>query len=96
VPEEVPEWTWDPEKARLNRRKHGLSFAEAVIALEDPLALTVPDRARDEERLVPSGRTRKGGSLSSPGFRWGGAAGSSRRAGRRHANAVITRRTHEG
>ena len=58
--EEVPEWTWDPEKARLNRRKHGLSFAEAVIALEDPLALTVPDRARDEERLVTVGQDSEG------------------------------------
>jgi hypothetical protein len=60
VPDEVPEWTWDPEKARSNRRKHGVSFAEAVIALEDPLALTVPDRMRAEERLVTIGQDSEG------------------------------------
>jgi uncharacterized DUF497 family protein len=38
VPDEVPGWTWDPEKARSNWRKHGVSFADAVTALEDPLA----------------------------------------------------------
>ena len=56
----VPEWTWDPEKARANLRKHGVSFAEAVIALEDPLALTVPDRTREEERLVTVGQESEG------------------------------------
>jgi hypothetical protein len=56
VPDEAPEWIWDPEKARSNRRKHGVSFAEAVIALEDQLALTVPDRSRGEERLVTVGQ----------------------------------------
>jgi uncharacterized DUF497 family protein len=56
----VPEWTWDPEKARANLRKHGVSFAEAVIALEDPLALTVPDRTRGEERLVTMGQNSEG------------------------------------
>jgi hypothetical protein len=56
----VPEWTWDPEKARTNLRKHGVSFAEAVIALEDPLALTVPDRMREEERLVTVGQESDG------------------------------------
>ena len=29
---------WDPIKAVLNLRKHGVSFAEAVAVLEDPLA----------------------------------------------------------
>lgn len=56
----VPEWTWDPGKARANLRKHGVSFAEAVIALEDPLALTVPDRTREEERLVTVGQESEG------------------------------------
>jgi uncharacterized protein len=59
VPDEVPRWSWDPEKARSNRRKHGVSFADAVIALEDPLALTVPDRTRGEERLVTIGQDSK-------------------------------------
>jgi uncharacterized DUF497 family protein len=52
VPDEVPEWTWNIEKARGNLQKHGVAFAEAVTALEDPLALTIPDRTRDEERFV--------------------------------------------
>ena len=39
-------------KARANRRKHGVSFAEAVVVLEDPLALTIPDRTRGEKRIV--------------------------------------------
>jgi uncharacterized protein len=60
VPVEVPDWTWDPQKARANRRKHGVSFAEALIALEDPLALTIPDRTRDEERLVTIGLNAEG------------------------------------
>jgi hypothetical protein len=59
VPDEVPGWTRDPEKARSNRRKHGISFADAVTAL-DPLALTVPDRTRGEERLVTMGQDSEG------------------------------------
>jgi hypothetical protein len=60
VPDEVPEWTWDPEKARSNRRKHGVSFAEAVVALQDPLALTVPDKTRADERVVTIGQDSEG------------------------------------
>jgi len=60
VPDEVPEWTWDPERARSNRRKHGVSFADAVTALEDPLALTVPDKTRTDERLVMMGQDSEG------------------------------------
>jgi hypothetical protein len=56
VPNEQLEWTWDPQKGRANRRKHGVSFAEAVIALEDPLAITVPDETRAEERFVTMGQ----------------------------------------
>ena len=36
---------WDPEKARLNVRKHGVSFEEATTVFHDPLALF----KRDEE-----------------------------------------------
>lgn len=56
MPNEQLEWTWDPQKGRANRRKHGVSFAEAVIALEDPLAITVPDETRAEERFVTMGQ----------------------------------------
>ena len=34
---------WDTAKAASNLRKHGVNFADAVSALEDELALTLPD-----------------------------------------------------
>jgi uncharacterized DUF497 family protein len=47
---------WDPAKARANLRKHGVDFADAVIALEDDLALTIADPdAEGEERFVSLG-----------------------------------------
>ncbi len=85
VPDEVPEWTWNIEKARGNLRKHGVAFAEAVTALEDPLALTIPDRARVEERFVTIGLAADG-SLLVVAWAPGGAGGrvlSARRATRR-------------
>jgi len=36
-------WEWDPDKAIDNRRKHGVDFADAVLALEDEGAITVED-----------------------------------------------------
>jgi uncharacterized DUF497 family protein len=39
----VVRFEWDPSKAKTNLRKHGVSFAEAVSALEDDLALTRED-----------------------------------------------------
>lgn len=53
-------WRWDPEKAVENRRKHRVGFAEAVIALSDPLALTVPDEQRNEPRMVTIGADSSG------------------------------------
>ena len=48
---------WDPGKARLNVRKHGISFADAVASLEDEGALTMRDPfSDDEERWVAMGR----------------------------------------
>jgi uncharacterized DUF497 family protein len=40
---------WDAGKARLNARKHGVEFADAVSALEDERALTERDLFSDEE-----------------------------------------------
>ena len=49
----VDGFEWDPAKAQTNLRKHGVDFADAVVSLEDPNALVVPDPdARDEERYV--------------------------------------------
>lgn len=63
MPDEVPEWTWNTEKARRNLQKHGVAFADAVTALEDPLALTIPDGTRDEERFVTIGLALDGALL---------------------------------
>lgn len=49
-------YQWDPRKALSNRRKHGVSFADAVAVLEDELAVTIPDDHPLEERFVTIGR----------------------------------------
>ena len=47
---------WDPEKARSNAHKHGVDFADALIALEDPNAITIDDPdAVGEARYVSLG-----------------------------------------
>jgi uncharacterized DUF497 family protein len=47
---------WDPVKARLNIRKHGVRFADAVAVLEDERALTMLDpRGHEEERWLTVG-----------------------------------------
>lgn len=50
---------WDPSKARLNWRKHGVSFEEASTIFGDPLAITFqdPDHSIDEERFITIGRS---------------------------------------
>lgn len=49
---------WDPQKAALNRAKHGVSFEEAVSVFADPDALDGPDiRHSDREsRFLRLGR----------------------------------------
>ena len=34
---------WDPRKAKLNLKKHGVAFEEAATALSDPMAVTGAD-----------------------------------------------------
>lgn len=48
---------WDPEKARENDRKHGVSFEEAVSVFYDSLATTFPDpdHSVGELRLITFG-----------------------------------------
>ncbi|MGQ0703108.1 MAG: BrnT family toxin [Gemmatimonadales bacterium] len=50
------EYRWDPAKARANRRKHGIGFADAVGALEDPFAVTLDDPHPAEERFLNIGQ----------------------------------------
>jgi uncharacterized DUF497 family protein len=47
---------WDPVKARLNARKHGIALADAVAVLEDETAQTIRDpSSEDEERWITLG-----------------------------------------
>ena len=49
------EFEWDPRKAKENLRKHGVDFADAVIALEDENALTIEDLYHNEFRFKTLG-----------------------------------------
>ena len=46
---------WDPDKAAANLDKHAIDFADAVAALEDELALTMPDEDAEEDRFLTLG-----------------------------------------
>ncbi len=45
---------WDPEKAKLNIRKHGILFDEASTVFGDSLAMFMrdPDHSFEEERYL--------------------------------------------
>jgi hypothetical protein len=51
------EWPyeWDPEKALLNRRKHGVAFPDAVAVFQDECAVTMEDSDPEETRFVTLG-----------------------------------------
>lgn len=49
------DFEWDPGKAKQNLRKHGVDFADTVIALEDDNALTIEDSDHDEPRFKTPG-----------------------------------------
>jgi len=48
---------WDQSKARVNLRKHDVSFEEAESVFYDPESLTIadPDHSEDEFRFVDIG-----------------------------------------
>lgn len=46
---------WDPDKARINLRRHRVDFSDATTVLEDPRALTREDPHPREERFVTLG-----------------------------------------
>ena len=56
------QFEWDPEKARKNLRKHGVSFEEAVTCFEDPLGIDFydPDHSKDEDRYILLALSKKG------------------------------------
>jgi uncharacterized protein len=57
-------FTWDPEKAKTNQAKHGVSFEEALSAFRDPLTRIFPDERHSihEDRELLIGHT-SGGQL---------------------------------
>lgn len=56
------DFEWDDTKADANERKHGVSFAEAMTAFGDPLALTGydPGHGDDEDRYITMGTSAAG------------------------------------
>ena len=52
---------WDKSKALLNKRKHGVSFEEAVTIFydEDALESHDPDHSEDEDRFIILGLSSK-------------------------------------
>jgi hypothetical protein len=42
------QFAWDPAKARVNLRKHGVSFREAASVFRDPLGITSFDPDHSE------------------------------------------------
>jgi len=53
---------FDPGKALSNRKKHGVTFEEAITVFYDPLASTLPDdqHSHDESRMITIGRSDQG------------------------------------
>lgn len=59
----MTEFEWDEHKAISNLQKHGVAFADAVSAVEDDLALTIPDDFFGEGRFVTMGKDLLGRTL---------------------------------
>jgi hypothetical protein len=51
------QFEWDPKKDRINRRKHGLSFALATTIFQDPNQLSIFDETHSgrEDRWITMG-----------------------------------------
>jgi uncharacterized DUF497 family protein len=61
----VDHFDWNPQKARTNRTKHGVSFEEAATTFADP-RLTEPiedESSPDERRWIVFGESSRGGVL---------------------------------
>ena len=55
-------FSWDPQKAAANLKKHGVGFPEAITAFADPLSITIPDPAHSikEQRYLMVGLSNRG------------------------------------
>ncbi|MGH9352300.1 MAG: BrnT family toxin [Terriglobia bacterium] len=54
---------WSSEKAKINFKKHGISFEDATTVFGDPLSITIEDPVHSsvgDERFMTLGRSRKG------------------------------------
>ena len=53
---------WDAAKAEANRRKHGVTFDEAITAFSDPLAMLLsdPEHSIGEQRYIVLGTSTQG------------------------------------
>ncbi len=59
------DFEWDSNKARLNRRKHGVTFEQAATVFQDARAVSVFDDAHSgkEDRWITIGLSAVGGLL---------------------------------
>ena len=55
------EFEWDPVKAELNLREHGVSFDEATTIFRDTLSITIsdPDHSDYEDRFIDIGMSHR-------------------------------------
>jgi hypothetical protein len=53
---------WDPQKAQVNFKRHGILFGEAATVFNDPNALTIfdSDHSGSEDRWITMGISKKG------------------------------------
>ena len=56
------DFEWNPDKASSNKKKHGITFSEALTVFNDPLELMIadPDHSLDEFRFLSIGKSDKG------------------------------------
>jgi uncharacterized protein len=56
------EFEWEPEKAEVSLRRHGVAFTEAMTVFGDPLEVVVPDvlHSEDEFRFLSLGTSEAG------------------------------------
>jgi uncharacterized DUF497 family protein len=55
------EFEWDPAKAELNLKEHGISFDEATTVFRDTLSITIsdPDHSDSEDRFIDIGMSHR-------------------------------------
>jgi len=56
------QFEWDPAKAAINLKAHGISFDEATTVFRDSLSITIadPDHSHSEERFIDIGLSHRG------------------------------------